>query len=143
MSFALKAFMALQGLLLLVNYATSPAGLEALKDHHWRTFESKRFAEQVGAPARAMLGGPIRVVVGDAAIAGVLALRLPERPVVLIDGPLRNSPWVPRSLVSRCGALEVIRATLRPVDATPAGAAFPGIYWRSVKPLQAGRSCRE
>ena len=141
MSFALKVFMALQGFLLLLSFVTSPVGLEALKDHHWRTFKSKTFADEVAAPARALLGGPIRVVIGDAAIAGALALQLPERPVVLIDGHFRNSPWVPGDLVSSCGALEVIRASLQPANATPVGAAFPGIYWRSIKPFRFSRSC--
>lgn len=140
-TYALKVFMALQGCLLAVSYVTSPVGLEALKDHHWRTFKSKTFAEEVAAPARATLGGPIRVVIGEAAIAGALALQLSERPVVLIDGHFRNSPWVSSDLVSSCGAVEVIRASLQPYNAAPVGAAFPEIYWRSIKPLRFSRSC--
>ena len=53
----------------------------------------------------ALSGGPIRIVGGDAAIAGTLALQLPEQPLVLIDGRLDRSPWVSRDLLQRCGAL--------------------------------------
>ena len=138
---ALKAFVALQAFLLLLSYVTSPVGIQALADHHWRGFGSKLLADAVAAPARARLGGPIRVVIGDQAIAGALALQLPERPVVLLEGHFRNSPWVTRDLVGACGALELLHAALQPSNATPVGAAFPGLYWRSVEPIRSGVSC--
>ena len=141
MTFALKVFVALQAFLLLLSFVTSPLGLEVLKDDHWRTFKSKTFADEVAGPARARLGGAIRVVIGDGAIAGALALRLAERPLVLIDGHFRTSPWVPEDLVSRCGALEIIKAQQQPVNTTPVGVSFPGIYWRSIQPLWLHRSC--
>lgn len=134
MTFALKGFLVLQCLLLVVSYVTSPMGAQALKDHHWRTFKSKAFADDVAVPARALLGGQVRVIIGDAAIAGALALQLPERPLVLIDGDLNNSPWVPIDMVSRCGALEIVRAQSQPIDAAPVGTDFPKLYWRIIKP---------
>ena len=141
MTFALKAFLAIQGLLLLISHVTSPAGLQSLKDHHWRAFQQKAFADEVAAPARAALGGPIHTVIGEAAVVGGFALQLPERPLVLIDGSFRNSPWVPSGLVSRCGAVEIIRAASPLADATPVGSAFPGIYWRTIKPVPGSPSC--
>ena len=138
---ALKVFVALQAFLLSLSYVTSPAGLRIFDDHHWRGFRSKLLADAVAAPARVHLGGPIRVLIGDQAMAGALALQLPERPVVLLDGHLRNSPWVSSNLVDTCGALELLRATLQPPNAAPVGAAFPGLYWRSIPPIRSGVSC--
>ena len=134
MAFALKGFLVLQGILLVVSYVTSPMGVQILKDHHWRTFKSKTFADDVAAPARALLGGSVRVVIGAPAIAGALALQLPERPLVLIDGDFHNSPWVPIDMVSRWGALEIVRASSQPIDAAPVGMDFPKLYWRIIKP---------
>ena len=133
MRFALKVFLALQGFLLVLSHVTSPLGFDRLKDHHWRTFDSRAFAASVAAPARAFLGGPIRVLVGEPAIAGALALQLPERPLVLIDGHAENSPWVPKDLVGRCGAVEIVRASTQPTGAAPVGAAFPGLFWRGIE----------
>ena len=141
MVFAVKVFLLLQGILLLLSYLTSPVGPQSLQDHHWRTFKSKAFADAIARSARAELGGPIRVVIGDAAIAGALALQLPESPVVLIDGSFPNSPWVAGELVSRCGALEVLRAALQPADATPVGSAFPGMFWRCIRPTRSSEVC--
>lgn len=141
MAFALKLFLGVQGFLLLLSYVTSPVGVDALKDHHWRTFNSKRLAADVAAPARAALGGPIRVVIGNPAISGALALQLPEQPVILIDGNLHNSPWVVADLVGRCGALEVFLAALPPANATPVGTDFPSLYWRVVQPVRPDRAC--
>ena len=138
---ALKVFVALQAFLLVLSYVTSPVGIQAFADHHWRGFGSKSLADAVAAPARARLGGPIRVVIGDQAIAGALALQLPENPVVLLEGHFRNSPWVTRELVGACGALELVHAALQPSNATPVGAAFPGLYWRSIEPHRTGSSC--
>lgn len=138
---ALKLFTALQVLLLLVNFLTSPAGMSQLKDTHWRTFDSKALASQLAEPARAALGGPVKVVIGDAALAGVLALRLPERPVVLINGSFDISPWVPSERVKQCGALEIIRAKEPPIDSQAVGVAFPGLFWRAIQPLATSAAC--
>ena len=137
---ALKAFFTLQAILLVMSYVTSPLGFRPLVDPHWRTFRSEAFARQVASPARVALGGPVRVVTGDLAIVGGLALQLPERPLVLIDGRFDKSPWVPRDLVRDCGVLSVFRSSTAPPDAAPAGRDFPGIYWRVGK-SQFASSC--
>ena len=141
--FTVQAFMTVQGLLLVLNFVTSPIGFDKLKDRHWRTFDAKAFSEGVAAPARSLLGGHILAVVGEPAITGALALQLPERPVVLIDGQIDDSPWVPKDLVSRCGAVEIVRAQRQPATATPVGAAFPGIYWRAIHRSPNARPCRD
>ncbi|MEQ1682875.1 MAG: glycosyltransferase family 39 protein [Burkholderiaceae bacterium] len=133
LAFAVKVFLALQGLLMLLSYATSPVGLPALKDHHWRTFPSQPFADAVAAPARALLGGPIRVIVGEPAMAGALALKLPERPLVLLDGDFDRSPWVGLDLLRRCGALQIGRSAQLP-SGSPFGPAFPDMAWKVIKP---------
>lgn len=138
---ALFIFLALQGLLLLISYVTSPVGVNALKDQHWRTFSSKALADDVAGPSRAKLGGPIRVVIGDPAIAGALALQLSELPLVLIDGNYSFSPWVAGDLIDRCGALEVLRAAVKPDDATLIGTGFPQMYWRIIMPKNSEQHC--
>ncbi len=136
LAFALKAFLALQGLLLLMSYATSPMGLAALKNNHWRNFPSKAFADAVGPPARALLGGPIRVIIGEPAMAGALALQLPERPLVLLDGNFDRSPWVGLDLPRRCGALQIGHSDQLP-SGSPVGPALPGIGWKVIRPSDA------
>ena len=89
-------------------------GAIARKPDDWRYFDSRALAEALHAPAMRALGGPVRLVSGPPAEAGALALRLPERPLVLIKGEPRFSPWVPADLASRCGALELKRAPARP-----------------------------
>ena len=86
----------------------------ARKPDDWRYFDSRALAEALHAPAMRALGGPVELVSGPPAEAGALALRLPERPLVLIKGEPRFSPWVPADLASRCGALELKRAPARP-----------------------------
>ena len=143
LGFAFKVFVAVQTILLVVNFCTSPAGIPRFRDTHWRSFDSKALAFAVAAPARAALGGPVRVVIGNAAFAGALALQMPERPLVLIDGRYDLSPWVPIELVSQCGAIELITTASPPADAVAAGSAFPELFWRSIAPLQGGKECQE
>ena len=75
----MKVFIVFQGLLLVQSHLSSPLGPLALRDRHWRAFDSAQLAERIAEPARAALGGPIRVVIGTTGPAGALALRLPER----------------------------------------------------------------
>jgi len=82
----------------------------------------------------------VRVVVGPASVAGALALRLPERPRVLIDGRQDRSPWVALDLVDRCGAVQ-LGAVGALANAKPLGAAFPGMAWRVILPTAAAAAC--
>lgn len=136
----LKAFLAVQALLLILSLVTSPRGPASLRDHHWRTFDSSELAAIIAGPARGELGGPIHVVIGNTADAGALALQLPEHPVVLLDGRFDHSPWVSRDELKRCGAVQLGSIT-EMTDATPVGPAFPGLAWRVVKPEPGAGSC--
>lgn len=126
---ALKAFVVIQSLLLLVSYLTSSRGPSALQDHHWRTFDSAALAGAVASKAREALGGPICVVIGPGATAGTLALELPERPSVLIDGRYDRSPWVDKQIVEKCGAVELSEGVPL-VGGRAVGPGFPGLNWR-------------
>ena len=136
----LKAFLAIQALLLVLSLVTSPRGPASLRDHHWRTFDSSKLAAIIAVPARDALGSPIRVVIGNTADAGALALQLPEHPVVLLDGRFDHSPWVSPDLLNRCGALQLGSMTALS-GATPVGPAFPGLAWRVVKPETGAGLC--
>jgi 4-amino-4-deoxy-L-arabinose transferase-like glycosyltransferase len=124
----LGAFVVIQGLLLALGHATSPHGPVSLREHHWRAFDAAGLAERVAGPARSELGGPVRVVISPAAKAGALALLLPERPLVLIDGRYDRSPWVAPDLVRRCGALELGSTSVLAVGQA-VGSEFPGLAW--------------
>ncbi len=131
---ALKAFAVLQGFLLILSHATSPRGPEALRDHHWRAFDSEALARLVEGPARqALSGGAICIVSGPGAPAGALALQLTDRPLVLINGRLDQSPWVSPDQVKSCGVLE-LREGLSLPDDQPVGARFPRLSWRVIQP---------
>lgn len=136
----LRAFVVMQALLLALSHATSPRGAVALRDHQRQAFDAVALAAQVGAPARLELGGPIHVVSGPANTASALALQLPERPLVLIDGRHDRSPWVDPELVRRCGVLQ-LAAIEDLVEGRSLGAAFPGLAWRVVRRDPAAAPC--
>jgi len=104
---ALLGFAAVQLLLAGSEWATSAQGVTAIHQHKSRNFESQQLADELALPARAALGGPIRIIAGPQRLASVLALRLAERPLVLVDGNYEISPWIPEDLSDRCGVLWV------------------------------------
>lgn len=134
---ALVAFMLIQLALMARMELTSPLGAGlARRAADWRYFDSQALAQTLHKRATLALGGPVRVISGPPAEAGALALRLPEQPLVLIDGQPRFSPWVPAGLAGACGALELSLNT-RPEGFDPVGADFPGLYWRVRPPVTA------
>lgn len=136
----LAAFVAIQALLLVVSHVTSPRGMVALRDHHWRNFDSAALAAQIAGPARLALGEPVRIVVGPGAVAGALALRMPEHPMVLIDGRFDQSPWVTPEAMRRCGALQIGSPT-QVAGGQPVGPLFAGIVWRIVARAPGADAC--
>lgn len=133
-------FTAIQALLLAVSYLTSPLGPRALHNNPWRDVDSLRIADALGAPARAALGRPIHIIAGPAALAGAVALQLPERPLVLIDGRSDVSPWVRPEVLAACGAIELGEtATLQ--GGIAVGPALPGWSWRVTPPITAAPEC--
>lgn len=138
----LRAFAVIQTLLLVISHVTSPRGPQALHDTHWRNFDARPVAASISGPARQAIGGPIRVLVGPAAVAAAVALALPEKPLVLIDGRLDRSPWVPESLVSACGAVEIGEA-LQLRDGISLWPTLPGWSYRVRRPAEDGDAlCR-
>jgi 4-amino-4-deoxy-L-arabinose transferase-like glycosyltransferase len=131
---AARAFLGLQTLLLLLSHLTSPHGPAALRDQHWRGFDSHQLLQNLDpALRRALAGRPVCVVSGPGAIAGALALLLPERPLVLIDGRVDQSPWVGPVRTSACSVLE-----LRQVEQSAPGwqpvPGFAGLWWHLAPP---------
>ena len=136
----MTAFMFIQALLLVVSHLTSPRGPLALRDRHWHTFNSSELAQRIADSARRQLGGPVRIVLGEAALAGSLALKLPEHPLVLIDGRFDYSPWVSRSLLRDCGAVQIGHKSQLP-SGSPVDPAFPDLVWRVIQPATSASAC--
>lgn len=132
----LKAFVAIQGLLLVISLTTSGPRPNAAPGTHWRSFDAGPAAAWMAEPARRALGGPIRVLIGPPAESAALALALPEQPLVLIDGRLDHSPWVSESLISHCGAVELGETSAMP-DGIPLWPAMPGWSYRVRPPTMA------
>jgi 4-amino-4-deoxy-L-arabinose transferase-like glycosyltransferase len=140
---ALIAFVMLQSLLLVASYLTSYKGPENLRDKHWRSIESEKLASQIAPKAQEMLGHPARVLIGSANISMAIAMQLPGKPLVLVDGRLDRSPWIPTDLVQRCGAVEIIKGISAdvPPDIKAFGKEYPGWGWKIVLPTRPDPKC--
>ncbi len=133
---ALAAFAAVQVLLAVLNWMTSPMGPAMTMQHHNRHFPSQAVADLLGPAARTALQGPIMVIAGPARFAETLAARLQERPRVLIDGRLDDSPWLAPADLEGHKVLWVGAEA----DAPPAGSRpqrLPGGLWWAVQPWPA------
>ena len=139
---AAKAFLVLQALLFGVNALTSSLGPERWQSAHWCRFKSADLSQAVAGPARQTTGALIQIVEGPANYAGALALEMPERPKVLIDGNLAISPWLSKDSLLYCNRLQLDRS-VGPHDASwhSAGPNFPDINWRVVEPPNATHRC--
>ena len=139
---AAKAFLVLQLLLLGLNALTSSLGPERWQSAHWCRFNSADLAQAIAEPARRSAGSPIRIIEGPANYAGALALQMPERPKVLIDGKSDISPWLAKDSLLRCTRLQLDRSG-GPRDASwqAAGPKFPDIHWRVLKPSNSDPAC--
>jgi 4-amino-4-deoxy-L-arabinose transferase-like glycosyltransferase len=140
MSKVLCAFVVIQALVMARDYVTSPHGIAVLANNHWRNFSSQEFEQSIADAARGQLRGPVRIVIGEKQMAETLALQLPERPLVLIDGRFDISPWLARDAVERCGAVELgPAATLQ--GGVPVGPLLPAVSWRVLMPQQGAEPC--
>jgi hypothetical protein len=124
----LAAFLLLQALLLLVNWLTSPFGPGATLLMHNRNLPSQEIASALQRDTRRLLAGPVCVVAGKAALASVVALRLPEHPLVLLDGRREFSPWLDKAGQGR--HCETVWVAASPAELPP---GLPG-----ARPLPAG-----
>lgn len=90
----LVSFVVLQAVLLLRVYVSAANSRYVPDKSGWRKFPAREIAAALGPAAQAALGGPIRVIVGEQAVCGAIALELPEKPKVLVEGNTRISPWI-------------------------------------------------
>lgn len=90
------------------TYATlvmKPSGkLLTPKRTSWPQHEIAREMERIW---RGATGRPLRVVMGDAWIAGMIAVAGRDRPSLLIEGSARWSPWIERRRLEADGMLVV------------------------------------
>ena len=140
---AAKAFLVLQALLFGLNALTSPLGPQRWQSSHWGRFKSADLSQTIAGSARQNSGSLIQIIEGPANYAGALALELPERPKVLIDGNLAISPWLSPNSLLRCNRLQLDHYSEGPRDASwqAAGPKFPDIYWRVIKPSNTDEAC--
>lgn len=140
LSKVLCTFLVIQALVMTRDYVTSPHGIPAFATNHWRNFNSQEFGQRIADAARAQLGGPVRIVIGEKQMAETLALQLPERPLVLINGNPEISPWLDRDAVERCGAVELGPTESLP-GGVPVGPLLPETSWRVRMPRQGAAPC--
>jgi hypothetical protein len=122
-------FVVLQGLLLGLSYQTSAFGRYPSTPSHWRQFPAEALAQSIAESANQQLGGAIDVISGPAAASGAVALRLPEQPMVLIDGNPDISPWVTRNELAGRRILELWAPGTGPEGANP---AINGWHWTTL-----------
>lgn len=132
---ALRLFVVVQGLLLATMWATSPVSGLGWSKSQTSNFRSAHFAERIGIQARAAFGGPVPVIGGTSNIASALAIRLPERPLVLLDGDFVASPWVSPAVVERDGMLWVGDAASKPPAGLPVIWESDKLWWAVQPPL--------
>ena len=137
---AFRTFLMLQGVLMLVNVSTSHLGPWKWRASDWSNFDAKALAADIAGPAHLALDGPVRVIVGPGDIAGAMALQLPERPLVLIDGRYDVCPWVAQDLVNRCGAIRISGANALK-NGLAVGTDFPNLRWQPIAPLPGAGHC--
>lgn len=125
----LAGFVAVQALLLAWAWQQQALPRPVYSQHRSAQFDSRQLAEAIGAPARQLLGGPVRAIAGRQRLVSVLALRLPERPLVMVDGRPELSPWLPEDLTALCAVLWVGDAGDRPPAGLQVHALPQGLWW--------------
>lgn len=132
MAVAGMGFLLLQSALLWLSYDTSAFGRHPPRSSHWREFPSQALALSVAGPARRALGGPVGIISGPPAASGAVALRLPEKPRVLIGGDLATSPWIQPAELAKNGILELWPPGEGPADVPR---VLNGWGWRVRRPV--------
>ena len=130
LNFTTKLFFSIQFALLLLSLLTSTLGPQKMRDRHWRSMDSAKLAQALLPELERALGCDRLVAIdGPGHLAGALALHLPGRPPVWIDGRLDRSPWLTAELVRSGPILHVGFG----VDAD-GGMVVPGfqptVWWR-------------
>jgi len=105
---ALALFVGIQGCLMVLSYQTSSYGrFTSSTPHRWRHFDSQKLARELDASAREAAGGTFNVISGPTGEAGAVAIALPDKPKVLINGNLKISPWVHPQDLQLAGVVEL------------------------------------
>jgi 4-amino-4-deoxy-L-arabinose transferase-like glycosyltransferase len=128
---AWMTFGVLQLLLLVQFWLASPMGLSGYKSTHQNHIPVDKIVEGIAPAAHKALGGPIDIIIGPQALAGRIAMDLPERPRVFVERNLQYSPWIHEEELSTARIIEVFVAP----DPLPEGAirAYGMWAWRPVK----------
>jgi hypothetical protein len=130
----LIAFTSIQVCLLILNHLTSPLGPINMRDQFWRSFDSQALAAQFVKTFQMRSANPLPcVVAGPTDIAGVLALTLPNHPMVLVDERLDRSPWLSAAVLDNCSVLHVGRGVPE-AGGLMVGQRFPDVWWRVSAP---------
>lgn len=124
-------FGVLQALLLLQFWLASPMGLSGYKSTHQNHIPVDRIVEGLAPAAHQALGGPVDIIIGPQALAGRIAMELPERPRVYVERNLQYSPWIREDELPNARIIEVMVAP----DPLPPGLtrAYGVWAWRPVK----------
>ena len=124
-------FAVLQALLLLQFWLASPMGLSGYKSSHQNHIPVDKIVEGLAPAAHKALGGPIDIIIGPQALAGRIAMELPERPRVYVERSLQYSPWIHARELATARIIEVMVAP----DPLPQGVtrAYGVWAWRPVK----------
>lgn len=134
LKFATSFFFAIQLALLLLNFLTSSLGPQDMRDHHWRSLDTAKLAQALLPDLERALGcDRLAAVDGPGGLAGALALHLPGRPPVWIDGRLDHSPWLTAELV-RSGAILHVGFGVDADGATVVPGFQPTVWWRISRP---------
>lgn len=124
-------FGVLQALLLLQFWLASPMGLSGYKSTHQNHIPVDKIVEGLAPAAHQALGGPVDIIIGPQALAGRIAMELPERPRVYVERNLQYSPWIREEELPNARIIEVVVAP----DPLPEGLtrAYGVWAWRPVK----------
>ena len=124
-------FALVQALVMAQAWMASPKGVRGYKADHTDFFPSERVAASIDRQAQALLDGPVDVISGPQELASVIAVRLPSKPRVLVDGRLEFSPWIRSEELPGLRVIEVFYAS----SSLPPGAyqAEGNVAWRPWK----------
>ena len=106
-------------------------GVSGYKSTHQNHIPVDKIVEGLAPAAHQALGGPVDIIIGPQALAGRIAMELPERPRVYVERNLQYSPWIHEEELPTARIIEVFVAP----DPLPEGAmrAYGVWAWRPVK----------